>query len=419
VLAFAAGAFAAGSFAVVGRGSASAQTYGPLPQGLHTGSPEPGVAGPVQKCSTPTNDIVRDIPWTQKRLDLPRVWDLTRGQGVTVGVIDTGVDATVPQLVGHVMPGIDVVNGHGEANTDCFGHGTFVAGIIAAQRKQGIGVAGVAPGAMILPIRQANSSSDGTSSGLAASIRAAVDGGAKVINISASSFFPNDELRAAVTYATAKDVLLVASASNEAKEGNPKAYPAAYPDVVAVGAIGQDGQRTDYSETGDFLDLVAPGEKVISLSRGGKGHLVDDGTSYATPFVTATAALVRAYHPNLTAAQVKRRLEQTADHPGTALPDPQVGWGVVNPYNAVSAVLPQEFGAGVRAKTDKPMTTPRLVAPDTTASQRAMTFAAAGGVIALLIALLAYVLPRGVRRGWRPPGELAPDGGPLSAKAPR
>ena len=103
------------------------------------------------------------------------------------------------------------------------------------------------------------------------------------------------------------------------KRGNPTAYPAAFPGVVAVGAVGQDGKRSQFSEVGTYLDLVAPGVDIVSLSRAGIGHMVDNGTSYATPFVAAVAALVRSYYPRLTALQVKRRMELTADHPGTAL----------------------------------------------------------------------------------------------------
>jgi len=356
---------------------------------------------PNQQCATPSNDVLHDTPWTQKRLAPQRVWNLTTGQGVVVGVIDTGVDAQVPQLAGHVLPGFDIVNGGGRADNDCAGHGTFVTGIIAAQPKTDTGVAGVAPGVMILPLRQANSASDGTADGLAKAIRVAVDNGARVINISASAFLPNDQLRQAVEYATAKDVLLVASASNEAQAGNPKAYPAAYPQVIAVGAIAQDGQRSQFSEVGDYLDLVAPGQDIVSLSRGGVGHVTDNGTSYATPFVTGVAALVRAYYPRLTAAQVKRRLELTADHPGTKLPDPQVGWGVVNPYNAITTVLPQEYGAGGAASAPDPIGPIGSSRPDTYPRNLAVFFIAGLVAVAAVVSVLAYALPRGARRGWR------------------
>ncbi|WP_184847444.1 type VII secretion-associated serine protease mycosin [Allocatelliglobosispora scoriae] len=358
-------------------------------------------AAPTVNCTTPSQQLSREIPWTHKRLAPSRVWPLTRGQGVTVAVIDTGVDALVPQLFGKVLQGADIINGGGNANTDCYGHGTFVAGIIAAEPITGSGVSGIAPGVKILPIRQATGPNDGSSSTLANGIRAAVTGGASVVNISATAFFPSDDLRDAVRFAAERDVVLVAAAANEAQTGNPIAYPAAYPQVIAVGAIGQDGQRSEFSEVGSYLDLVAPGVDVVSLSRGGTGHLLDSGTSYATPFVTATAALVRAYHPKLTARQVMRRLELTADHPGAALPDPRVGWGVVNPYAAVTAVLAEEGGQPAKAVAGAPVEVALPVAADTSAKTAALEFTIAVATVTAVIALVAYLVPHGIRRRWR------------------
>jgi membrane-anchored mycosin MYCP len=358
-------------------------------------------------CTTPSNTVWPDIPWTQTRLAPHRVWPLTTGQGVVVAVIDTGVDASVPQLAGRVLPGVDVVNGGGTADTDCYGHGTFVAGIIAAAPRSGTGVAGIAPGVTILPIRQANGTNDGTTSGLSRSILAAVDAGASVVNISATSFVATQELRAAVEYAQERDVLLIAAASNEAERGNPKAYPAAFPEVIGVGAIGPDGSRTSFSEVGESVDLVAPGQQIISLSRAGEGHLTDDGTSYSTPFVAAVAALVRAYHPRLSAAQVKRRLELTADHPSGPLPSQEVGWGVVNPYGAVTAVLPEEEGVGALTTPLEPVSPISRVVPDNRRRDTAIGFAVVVGMAIVVLAVVGCLLPRGARRRWRPAESLA------------
>lgn len=376
----------------------------------------PASAAPTMRCTSPSEKLLPEVPWTHQRLTPQRVWPLTRGEGVLVAVVDTGVDGAVPQLAGRVRRGSDVVNRMGRADDDCYGHGTFVAGIIAAQPAAGTGMVGLAPGVTILPVRQANGPSDGTASTLARSIRAAVDANASVINVSASSFFPNEELRRAVEYAAQRDVLLVAAVANEAQQGNPVAYPAAYPQVVAVGSVGPDGRRSEFSEVGTYLDLVAPGVDVVSLSRAGAGHLVDSGTSYATPFVTATAALVRAYHPKLTAAQVKRRLELTADHPGTTLPNPQLGWGVVNPYQAVTAILPEEHGHH-SAPADQPTLGPvaRTAAEPTSDRDTAIEFTLAAVVVAALLGLVAYLVPHGIRRSWRsvgePGAEAAPDPG--------
>jgi membrane-anchored mycosin MYCP len=354
-----------------------------------------------QRCAPPATIVVRQVPWAQQRLVPQRVWELTQGQGVTVAVIDSGVDGRVPQLAGHVLPGIDIVNGKGRADDDCLGHGTFVAGIIAAQPAQGIGFAGIAPGVQILPVRQTSNGQDGTGSGMAAAITAAVDSGAKVINISAASSIPSEQLQAAVAYARRHDVLIVAAADNQAKEGDPRSYPASYPGVLAVGAIDQAGKRSDFSETGDFIDLVAPGDGVLSLGTGGSGHLVGDGTSFAAPFVAGVAALVRAYRPGLTADQVLRRLELTADHPGVSLPDKQFGWGVVNPYSAVATALPEDGEPSGRA-APLPLPVSMPVPADHTARDRGLLIGLGGLVVLLLTGVLAAVLPRGHRRGWQP-----------------
>jgi type VII secretion-associated serine protease mycosin len=319
---------------------------------------------------------------------------------VVVGVIDTGVDRTVPQLAGRVLQGVDVVNGGRRADDDCFGHGTFVAGVIGAAKQPGVGLAGVAPAVRVFPVRQANNSSDGTALGMAQGIVAAAEAGAKVINISASSFFPTAQLQAAVDYAAAKDVLIVTAASNEAKEGNPKAYPAAYPQVVAVGAIGPDGRPAEFSSSGPVA-VAAPGLEIVGLSRTGRGQVQDSGTSYASPFVAGVAALVRAYRPQLSAAQVKRRLELTADHPGTRLPDPVVGWGVVNPWAAVTMDIPAERGeAGVPVA----LGTVQPPAGPAAAGQwgNALVLGVGAGVAAVAVAVVAVAAPPGARRGWRP-----------------
>ncbi|HVQ94490.1 MAG TPA: type VII secretion-associated serine protease mycosin [Mycobacteriales bacterium] len=386
-----------------------------LPGGVAAATPNGDVGPDGQPCSQPATDAYRAVPWAQQRLDAPRVWNLTRGEGVTVAVIDSGVDGRVPQLRGHVQRGVDIVNGGGPANTDCFGHGTFVAGIIAAQPKTGTGVAGIAPGATILPIRQANNATDGSSAGMAVAIRAAVDRGARVVNISASSFFPSDDLAAAVRYAAGKDVLIVAAASNDAQGGNPKTYPAAYPQVLAVGAVGMDGKRTDFSETGSFLDLVAPGDDIISLSRGGPGHVQDRGTSYSAPFVAGVAALVRAYHPKLTAAQVVHRLELTADHPGTTLPDAGLGWGVVDPYAAVTALLPAEQGDAPPVAAPGRIVPPAPSPVDAGPQRHAARFTAGALGVAGLALLLGTAIPRGRRRRWRTPSTLAGTAWPETA----
>ncbi|MDQ7909380.1 type VII secretion-associated serine protease mycosin [Phytohabitans sp. ZYX-F-186] len=342
------------------------------------------------------------VPWGQQRLGVERAWPLSRGQGVTVAVVDTGVDGGTPQLRGRVLPGQDLTaTGRPRADNDCFGHGTFVAGIVAAAPAEGTGFTGVAPDARILPVRVANTMEDGTAARLAQGVRAAVDAGAKVVNISASTPVPDPSLVAAVEYAERRDVVVVAAAANGAERGQTVAYPAAFPTVVAVGAIDSGGGLANFSQTGKHLGLVAPGVDVTSVGPRGAGHWQGSGTSYAVPFVSGTAALVRAYRPGLTAAQVRARLLATADHPAAAMPDPGFGWGVVNPAAAVSAVLPEEGGASA-AEPPPAARHPDLPPPDPTGPRLAALAAGAAVVATGLVALLAVLLPAANRRRWRP-----------------
>jgi type VII secretion-associated serine protease mycosin len=355
------------------------------------------------QCDLPATRLVTTVPWAQQRLGLDRVWPLTRGSGVTVGVVDSGVDGRQPLLAGHVLPGLDVINGGGPADTDCAGHGTFVAGLIAGQRHIGVGFSGVAPGALILPVRQANTTQDGTPQSLAAGIRAAVDGGARVVNVSVTVAAPVPALAAAVRYALGRDVVLVAAAGNDFQQGDPVQYPAAYPGVIAVGAVGPDDRRADFSETHTNISVVAPGSDLIGPGAGGPWMVSGQrGTSFATAYVSGVAALIRAYHPGLSARQVKYRLEATADHPAAALPDPQLGYGEVNPYAAVADVLPEELGS---TATPAAAPIPLPAAPirlGTHPAHLALRLAAALGAGTLAVLTAATILPAGRRRRWRP-----------------
>jgi type VII secretion-associated serine protease mycosin len=361
---------------------------------------------PGATCAGPGQETRPDLPWAQRRLGFIRAWELSRGAGVTVAVVDSGVDARTPQLAGRVDAGIDVLDGHGPADTDCIGHGTAVAAIIAAAPLAGSGFVGVAPAARILPIRQTDAGHEGSASGLADGIRAAVDRGARVVNVSVTTSAPSRRLQQAVEYAAAKDVLIVAAAANDAQTGNPRTYPAAYPGVLGVAAVGQDDRRADFSETGDFIGVAAPGVDVVTVGPGGPGEVLVRGTSYAAPFVAGVAALIRSRHPTLTATQVRRRIEQTAVHPAVALPDPNVGWGVVDPYAAVAAALPADPPAAGPAAA--PLMPAPVAAPPADTRTARWALRGAGGLAAAgaLVLAAAAVARRGRRRRWqagRPP----------------
>jgi membrane-anchored mycosin MYCP len=383
--------------------------------GLVCGPLAVGAAPPAraeQSCVTTPDANATDL-WALRRLQPERAWPLTTGAGVTVAVIDSGVDARVPALAGRVQQGPDILDGGAFPSTrDCSGHGTLVAGIIAAAPVTGSGFHGVAPGVTILSIRQneqlPGSDARGNPDGMATAIRYAVDQHVGVINISATTTADSAPLREAVAYALAANIVVVAAAGNDdlglSQDQAPKTYyPAAYPGVLAVAGTDEADQRTSTSHVADYVGIAAPGKDVVSTGPNGPGrYAVVTGTSFATPFVAGVAALVRAYHPRLTVKQVVARLEATADQPPSA--GAGTGAGVVDPYFAVTAVLPGESGVAPAAATPtRAGALPaRAVAPAPVGASQAAIGALVGfGVVAAALGLL-FCLPRGRARRWRP-----------------
>lgn len=302
------------------------------------------VAAP--RCRPPAaSTVIAEAPWPQQRYDLVALSQITDGTGVPVAVLDSGVDARHPQLRGAVRPGADELAGT-DGREDCRGHGTAVASIIAARPAPGSGLRGVAPGATILPIRvseRISSSGEHEDAGagdvgdLTDGILAAVARQARVINLSVSTTRDDPGLHAAVQRALDADIVVVAAVGNEHDQGDPVPYPASYDGVVGVGAIGADGTRLAASPLGSYVDIVAPGDRIVAAAPVA-GHAVYQGTSFAAPFVAATAALIRSRWPTLPQADVVRRLLATAD-PAPGSPD-AYGHGVLNPLRALTEVLP-------------------------------------------------------------------------------
>ncbi|GHC71807.1 type VII secretion-associated serine protease mycosin [Streptomyces cinnamoneus] len=300
------------------------------------------------ECTYPAKPI-KGTPWSLQRVLLDQLWQDTKGrdsQGrpVRVAVIDTGVDVTNPQLKDavDVKAGTDLLSGPQDAGkgptTDPVGHGTKVAGIIAARPSAGSGFVGIAPESVVIPIRQNNEKGDGTSRTLAVGIKQAVDAGARVINISQDTttpLRPDSDLERAVEDALARDVVVVASAGNDGADGKSKAtYPAAYRGVLAVGASDRNNERAPFSQSGDFVGVAAPGVDMVSTVPGG-GQCVDNGTSFAAPYVAGVAALIRAKHPDWKQHQVVAQIEQTAERPASGR-DRHIGWGVIDPARALT-----------------------------------------------------------------------------------
>ncbi|WP_163512258.1 type VII secretion-associated serine protease mycosin [Fodinicola acaciae] len=390
-----AGVVIAGLLVLVPTGAWAAPS--PTPSADSSGSSSSNNAKCVQR-----GDPYPQVPWAQTRLDPEAAWPQSRGHGVRVAVVDSGVSAVHPQLRGRVEGGASVIPGGGSPTEDCVGHGTIVAGIIAGQGENGTGFHGVAPEAVIVPIKTLENLQvqEGLEPRIAAGIRAAISQHVQVINLSLTTTNDDPQVRAAVQDAIDSDIVVVAAAGNQNQQGNQKQYPAAYPGVLAVAAIKRDGTRADFSETGDYVAVSAPGAEIVGPSGAGSGYVGDQqgGTSYAAPYVSGVAALVRAYYPRMRAKEVVQRILETADRPGTG-PNEQVGYGVVNPYRAVNAILTTGGQAPPRAGA--------LPAPsesDKDALTRTVALIVAGVLLfaGILVLVGAYVVPRGRARGWRP-----------------
>jgi type VII secretion-associated serine protease mycosin len=365
--------------------------------------------GACRNDAEPARDVITQLPWAQQLLGLDRTWPLSTGAGVTVAVVDSGVDADHPQLQGKVLPGADFfLVGDLPGNFDCVSHGTAAASIIAASAAPGVGFRGVAPDARILPVRitdrELNDSGAATpiNPGVVADgIRYAADSGASVINLSLSGYGDFTAIRDAVAYAQSKDVLLVAAVGNRDDQGQVPSFPASYDGVLGVGSINIEGVRAQGSQVGQYVDLVAPGQDVVAASRVA-GHHYWAGTSFAAPFVSGVAALVRAAYPRLTAPEVAERLTATADPAPGGKNSLEYGAGIVDPYRAVTEELSDREPLAEPAVSPKP--------PDPEALRDAAWWAdmgvgakiGAGLVVAAIVvaAILAVALPRARRRRW-------------------
>ncbi|MFJ5177313.1 S8 family serine peptidase [Streptomyces griseoviridis] len=345
-------------------------------------------------CTPASAETAHEETWTRQALGLKRSWSLADGGGVTVGVVDTGVGTAVPALDGRVTA-------VGDAGTDCVGHGSFAAGLIAAAPVDGVGVAGAAPAARILAVRGTDQRGNPTAELLADGIRAAVDGGAKVVYVGRVVPEGKAVLTAAVGYAREHDALVVVPfapdalprdrATGKTADPAPWYWPAAVPGVLAVMDYGPDGGRPENAPQTAGADLAAPGDAVVSVGPRGAGHFIGSGSSFAAANVAGAAALVRSRNPAMSAAQVSRQLVAAA-YP--AVP-PRV-----DPYAALTAVLTDTQGAVPEAP---PARVPPKASPQP--RERALLIACAGGMLVLLVAGAVVVVPRGRARGWRPAGQ--------------
>ncbi|MFE7552766.1 type VII secretion-associated serine protease mycosin [Streptomyces gardneri] len=374
------------------------------------------------ECTFPMKKQIEGTPWPLQRVLLDELWQHTKGKGVRVAVIDTGVDDVNPQLREAVdakagkdflkpdkkNPGFgDEKRGKTDGTVDEVGHGTKVAGIIAARPDKGTGFVGLAPEAKIIPIRQNDEKNSGKADTMAKAIDWAVAKGAHVINISqdtTQTLEADSPMAVSIAKAIQKKIVVVASAGNDGMDGKLKnTYPAAFPGVLAVASSDRNNERAAFSQPGTFVGVAAPGVDMVSTVPGG-GQCVDNGTSFSAPYVAGVAALLKAKYPDWSAAQIVTRIEQTAVRSINGRDD-YVGWGVVDPVSALADAPP---GTPPATPTPDPVP-PKPPAPEPARlalsetpqerSERLATYALGiGGVLVAVVAGTAVVIRDSRRR---------------------
>ncbi|WP_405390485.1 type VII secretion-associated serine protease mycosin [Streptomyces sp. NBC_01102] len=291
-------------------------------------------------------ESVRSSQWHLTAMKAEEMWRYSTGEGVTVAVIDSGVDGANPDLQGQIIQGKDFApDESGDELTDYDGHGTGMAALIAGTGKSrsGDGAFGLAPGVKILPVRVPDKAPNleadikQFNTQVPAAIRYAADQGAKVISISLGTEEGSQKLTDAVKYALGKGSLIFASVGNNAERLNDVRYPAATPGVVGVGALDKDSAKTDESQFGPHVDLAGPGDEMIHACPSETGLCKSHGTSDATAIASASAALIWSKYPDWTNNQVLRVMLNTAGGPTSgAERNDYIGYGAVRPGAALT-----------------------------------------------------------------------------------
>ncbi len=279
------------------------------------------------------NDPLYGSQWHLRQIEAPAAWDLVLSSaGVVIAILDSGVDATHPDLAGQLVPGFNTYDG--DTNTDdVYGHGTRVAGAAAARGNNGVGVASVAWDSPIMPIRVTDPEGYAYTSTLVDGLIWAADNGASVMNMSFGSVVGSPAIRAAAQYAMEQGALVVAASGNCGCL-DPTADT---PYLVSVGATDLSDALASFSSRGDYVDLSAPGVSIYTTRSGGS-YGFGSGTSFSSPLVAGVAALMFSVNPNLTPFEVRDLLESTADDLGAAGYDTSFGHGRLNAHRALLAV---------------------------------------------------------------------------------
>lgn len=284
----------------------------------------------------PNDELYPRYQWNLRQVGTEQGWSINRdASGVLVGVIDTGIDLTHPDIQAHLVKGYNVVKPDASPEDDV-GHGTHVAGVISALVNNRLGVAGMTWSSRILPVKVLDETGAGSTYAVALGIIWATDQGAKVINMSLGNYATSGFLHDAIKYAYDRDVVLIAASGND--NTDRPSYPAYYPEVFAVAASDSNNNRAPFSNFGPYIDVAAPGVNIASTYP--KNQYVSlSGTSMASPHVAALAALIRATNPALKNTEVMDIMRSTAQDIGDPGVDPQFGHGLINVPKAVEEAM--------------------------------------------------------------------------------
>ena len=266
------------------------------------------------------------LPWGVNRIDAERAWNVTRGAGIRVAVIDTGIDAKHQDLSANIAGGVSFVPG--ESYMDGNGHGTHVAGIIGA-RQNGSGVVGVAPNCNLFAVKALNNYGQGNYSWIISAVIWCIKNKIDVINMSLGGPGHVQALQNVCDYAFQNNVLLVAAAGNSGPSDDTVAYPGRYDSVISVSAIDASNNIANFSSRGHQVDLAAPGVNILSTLPGNR-YGIKNGTSMAAPHVAGAAALTISSHRFTRAETIRQILLQTADDLGITGRDNEYGQGLVD-----------------------------------------------------------------------------------------
>ncbi|MBO8126353.1 MAG: S8 family peptidase [Firmicutes bacterium] len=251
----------------------------------------------------------QEMDWGVKRIGAPEAWPVSKGAQVKVAVIDTGIQLGHPDLKDRIDKGFNTITLTKNANDDN-GHGTHVAGIIAASDND-FGVVGVSPEVVLYPVKVLDSNGSGSLSDVVAGIQWCIEQGVDIINMSLGASDSSETFAEAVRIAASKGIIIVAAAGNSGPDNTSIDYPAKYPETIAVAASDQNDRIADFSSRGPEVDISAPGVDINSTYLGSK-YTILSGTSMATPHVTGTIALLKALHRNYTLADIKSILKRSA-----------------------------------------------------------------------------------------------------------